>query len=216
MPIDPVRIRTFIATHTTIASPPLCPEIRLYTTADLAALQEVQHSQAGVHGCPYWSVAWAGGQALARHILDHPHIVRGKRILDFGSGSGLCAFAAALAGAASVKASDIDPVALIAIEMNAELNDLAIETTSEDLTGARLHEDVLLAADLWYEKFLAQRLNTWLRQLNGGGCPVLLGDTGRAYFPRTGIEALASHTVPTTLAIEQESDTVATIWQLRP
>ena len=165
---------------------------------------------------PFWAVAWVGGQALARYVLDRPQVVIGKRVLDLGAGSGLCAIAACKAGALAVEASERDHCGRIAIEMNAALNAVTLSTNDVDLVGDDRQWDVVLAADLWYERLLADRLTPWLRQLAAKGCEVLLGDLGRAYFPRVGVQELARYQIPTPETLERGKITEAAAWRLLP
>jgi predicted nicotinamide N-methyase len=148
---------------------------------------------------PYWAFAWAGGQALARYVLDNPATVRGKRVLDFGSGSGLVGIAAAMAGAQSVLSADIDRYAEAAIELNAAANSVAIATTADDLIGTRGGWDIILIGDMCYERPLAERLLAWLRD---SGANALLGDPGRSYFPKADVERLALYNVQVTRDLE--------------
>ena len=148
---------------------------------------------------PYWAFAWAGGQALARYILDNPVIVAGKRVLDIGSGSGLVGIAAAKAGAATVLAADIDAFACAAIALNAAANGVTLTVTAQDRIGAPAPFDVILVGDLFYERPLAERLLAWLAPLPA---LVLLGDPGRSYFPKSGVEKRAAYQVPTTRDLE--------------
>ena len=147
---------------------------------------------------PYWAFAWAGGQALARYVLDHPEIVAGKRVLDIGAGSGLVGLAAAKAGAAQVLAADIDAFSFAAIRLNAAANDVRLAVTQDDLIGTPGAWDVILVGDLFYERPLAERLLAWLAPLDA---LALLGDPGRTYFPNSGIEKLASYSVSRPRAI---------------
>jgi predicted nicotinamide N-methyase len=207
----------FIRAHTAVAAPPLVPEIRLHLASAITPLwqaSETMLERAGVPP-PYWAFAWAGGQALARHILDYPALVQGKAVLDIGAGSGLVALAAVKAGAARVTAAEIDPVAAAAIALNAALVGaiLDIETTDViDRTPAAW--TVVLAGDLCYEQPLAERLLSWLRRLASAGVVVLLGDPGRAYAPKDGVAPLACYAVPTPLDLEgcETCDTV--VWRL--
>jgi predicted nicotinamide N-methyase len=148
---------------------------------------------------PYWAFAWAGGQALARYILDNPDIVRGKRVLDIGAGSGLVGLAAAKAGAASVLAADIDAHACAAIALNASVNGCTIAVTQDDVIGTGGDWEVILVGDLFYERPLAERMLAWLTPLD---TPALLGDPGRNYFPKAQVEKLATYTVQTTRDLE--------------
>jgi predicted nicotinamide N-methyase len=182
-------------------APPLVPEIKLHLASEVVPLWRATEEELAANGLPppYWAFAWAGGQALARYVLDHPEIVRGKRVLDIGSGSGLVGLAAARAGAVDVLAADIDSFACAAIRLNAAANDSAIRVTQEDLIGAPCVWDLILVGDLFYERPLAERLLAWLRPL---AVPALLGDPGRNYFPKSGVEELARYKVQTTRDLE--------------
>jgi predicted nicotinamide N-methyase len=191
----------FIRTNAALIAPPLVPEIRLHLATEVVPLWRATEEELAKIGVPppYWAFAWAGGQALARYVLDHPDLVRGKRVLDIGAGSGLVGLAAAQAGAVSVVAADIDAFACAAIRLNAAANDCEITVTQDDLIGAAGAWDVILVGDLFYERPLAERLLAWLKMLD---TPALLGDPGRNYFPGTQVEKLASYTVRTTRDLE--------------
>ena len=194
----------FVAANTALISPPLVPEIRLHLATEVVPLWRKTEEELEAEGVPppYWAFAWAGGQALARFVLDHPAEVRSKRVLDFGSGSGLVAIAAAKAGAADVLAADIDAFAGAAIALNAVANDVAIRVTREDVIGATCAWETILVGDMCYERPLAERLLAWLGDCARGGATVLLGDPGRSYFPKSGIEKLATYNVQTTRDLE--------------
>jgi predicted nicotinamide N-methyase len=194
----------FVAANTALISPPLVPEIRLHLATEVVPLWRKTEEELEAEGVPppYWAFAWAGGQALARFVLDHPAEVRSKRVLDFGSGSGLVAIAAAKAGAADVLAADIDAFAGAAIALNAVANDVAIRVTREDVIGATCAWETILVGDMCYERPLADRLLAWLGDCARGGATVLLGDPGRSYFPKSGIEKLATYNVQTTRDLE--------------
>jgi len=160
---------------------------------------------------PYWAFAWPGGQALARYILDHPDLVAGKRVLDFGAGSGLVALAAAKAGATHVIAADIDPFAVAAISRNAKANALTVEAVDKDMIGSRERFDLILIGDMCYERPLAERLMAWLKETQAD---ILLGDPGRTYFPKTGLTQLATYSVPTTRELEDREIRETGIWRL--
>ena len=200
---------SFIRSHAELHAPPLVPELRLHLASEMMKLwgetetaQAAQVSGLGQLPPPYWAFAWAGGQALARYVLDHPQDVAGKTVLDFGTGSGLVAIAAARAGAAHVAAAELDPIAVAAAALNAAANNVRIETIDHDLIGAERCWDVVLAGDMCYEQPLAGRLLSWLRPMAQAGTRVLLGDPGRNYSPASGIVRLATYAVPTTLELE--------------
>jgi predicted nicotinamide N-methyase len=193
--------KTFILENTALTAPPLVPEIRLYLATEVVPLWRKTEEELEAEGVPppYWAFAWAGGQALARYVLDNPDIVRGRSVLDFGSGSGLVAIAAKKAGAARVLAADIDAFAAAAITLNAQANDAAIEITRDDVIGRADSWCVILIGDMCYERPLAERLLDWLRAKDA---LVLLGDPGRSYFPKSGVEKLATFRVQTTRELE--------------
>ncbi|HXN14990.1 MAG TPA: 50S ribosomal protein L11 methyltransferase [Usitatibacter sp.] len=210
------NFESFLRQATEVKSPEICPEIRLNLAADLATLWADQERWLGRLGlpAPYWGIAWPGGQAIARHVLDNPESFRGAAILDLGAGSGLCAIAAAKAGARRVHAADIDPFSALAIEANAGLNDVRVAIVEEDLIDRPSRWDVVLAADLWYEKFLAGRITPWLRRLAQDGTRVLVGDTGRAFLPRAGLTEVGRYAIPTSQSLEPGAAGAAAVWQL--
>jgi len=204
---------TFIRDNSQLLAPPLVPEIRLHLASEVIPLWRKTEEELAEIGVPppYWAFAWAGGQALARYLLDHPGIVANKRVLDFGSGSGLVALAAAKAGAAHVSAADIDPFAIAAIARNAAVNNVNVETVTQDMIGTDDRFDLILVGDMCYERPLAERLMTWLKTARAD---VLLGDPGRSYFPKTGLTRLANYSVPTTRELEDREIRETGVWQL--
>ena len=191
----------FIAANAALMAPPLVPEIRLHLATEVVPLWRATEEELAEIGVPppYWAFAWAGGQALARYVLDDPQLVAGKRVLDIGAGSGLVAIAAAKAGAASVLAADIDAFSCAAIRLNAEANQCTVTVTQDDLIGTANEWDVILVGDLFYERPLAERLLAWLVPLS---VPALLGDPGRNYFPKERALKLAQYNVQTTRDLE--------------
>jgi predicted nicotinamide N-methyase len=163
---------------------------------------------------PFWAFAWAGGQGLARYLLDHPEIVSGKTVLDFASGSGLVAIAAAKAGAADVLAADIDPFCEAAIRLNAGANGVEADFTGEDRIGEDGGWDVVLAGDVFYDRPFAERLMPWFTMLRERGAEILVGDPGRAYLPKAGLEKLAVYAVPVTRALEDAEVKRTTVWRV--
>ncbi|MFO0760469.1 MAG: 50S ribosomal protein L11 methyltransferase [Byssovorax sp.] len=209
--------RSFLLESTIPTRTPLVPEIVLYLATELNPLwhrTERELEAAGVPP-PYWAFAWAGGQALARHLLDEPSIVRGRAVLDLGAGSGLVAIAAALAGARHVLAADIDPFAAEAIALNSEVNGVVIEITTADLLGTDPAVDVILVGDLCYERPVADRLVPWLTARASRGTQVLLGDPGRSYLP-PGLRRAAVYNVPTTQEIEDQPVRETAVYALDP
>lgn len=217
---DPLDPATFVARQTTVASPPFVPEIRLHLATEVTPLwhaTEAALERAGVPP-PYWAFAWAGGQALARYLLDQPAAVAGMRVLDLAAGSGLVAIAALRAGAAGVLAADIDPFAAAAMRLNAALNGASFAVTTEDLTASAAPGpwDVIVAGDVCYERAMVDRMLPWLRGQAGRGITVLVGDPGRAYCPTAGIEQLASYLVPTTLDLEGQEHRASRVLRVLP
>ena len=194
----------FIRANTVLAAPPLVPEIRLYLATEVVPLWRSTEEELAEQGVPppYWAFAWAGGQALARYVLDNPQSVRARTVLDFGSGSGLVGIAAAKAGARSVLASDIDALAATAIALNADANEASLVVTTADVIGDASAWQTILVGDMCYERPLADRVLAWLRERLSFGVEVLLGDPGRSYFPKTGVERLATYRVETTRELE--------------
>ena len=206
----------FIAAHTQMLSPSLVPELRLHLASEVTPLWHATEAFLERTGLPppFWAFAWPGGQALARHLLDHPELARGRIVLDFAAGSGLAAIAAARAGAARVLASEIDPAACAAIGLNAALNDAEIEIVAADLTqSADRAADLILAGDVCYERGMAEAAISWLRLQAKLGATVLLADPGRAYRPQDGLEELARYRVPTSRDLEDSEEREAVIWR---
>lgn len=212
---DPVA---FVRAETRPRPAPLVPEITLRVADEAVPLwskTEEELAEAGLPP-PFWAFAWAGGQALARWLLDNPEMVAGRRALDLGSGSGLVAIAAMKAGAASVLAADIDRFALAAIGVNAEANGVAIEVFGDDLIGGpRPAVDLVAVGDLFYDRDLAGRLLAWLDKFVSDGATVLIGDPGRYYLPKDRLEELATFAVPVTRELEDAEIKQTTVWRLR-
>lgn len=206
----------FIRAQTVLTAPPLVPEIRLHLADALVPLWEATEAELERMGLPppYWAFAWAGGQALARYLLDNPDVVRGRTVLDFATGSGLAAIAAAKAGAARVAASDIDPFAVAAAELNAEANGVSLDLTTADLIDCDDGWAVVLAGDVCYEKPVAERVTAWLKQLASRGAEVLLGDPGRTYFPKDVTDWVVRYAVKTDREIEDTDVRNAVVWRV--
>ncbi len=205
----------FIRANTSLLRVPHAPEIRTHMAeeaTDLWQKTEVELDELGLPP-PFWAFAWAGGQALARYILDHPETVRDARVLDFASGSGLVAIAAALSGAASVEAADIDAFALAAIEINAAVNGIRVDRTGGDLVGEDRGWDVVLAGDIFYEADTAARVLDWLHALARRGARVLIGDPGRSYLDRARLDVLATYDVPVTRSLEDADVKRTSVWR---
>lgn len=212
MKTDP---RTFIIENTDIMRPPHVPEIRLHLASeahDLWLKTEEDLQEIGLPP-PFWAFAWAGGQGLARYILDNPDVVAGKRVLDFASGSGLVAIAAKLAGAADVLAADIDPWTQSAVALNAAENEVVVQFTAEDQIGKAVEADVILAGDVFYDRGFAAALIPWFTRLASEGKLVLVGDPGRSYCPKDRLSELAVYQVPVTRALEDSEVKKTTVWR---
>jgi predicted nicotinamide N-methyase len=208
---------TFIKSNTTVIAAPLVPEIMLHLAHEAVPLWQKTEEELGEMGLPppFWAFAWAGGQALARYVLDHPNVVRDKRILDLATGSGLVAIAAAKSGALLVTAADIDAYAVVATGLNAALNNVALEVTGKNLLEATPDIfDVILVGDLFYEKSLAAQVLAWLRLAQNAGAVVLIGDPGRAYLPKESLERLADYQVPVTRDLEDAEIKQTAVWRL--
>ncbi|MCG8547046.1 MAG: 50S ribosomal protein L11 methyltransferase [Alphaproteobacteria bacterium] len=213
---EPLDAEAFIRANTAREAPPLVPEVTLHLATELVPIWRATEDDLEKMGLPppYWAFAWAGGQALARYILDNPETVSGKRVLDFASGSGLVAVAAARAGAGSVTANDIDPYAIAAIRANAAANGVEIAASGEDVIESDAAGwDVVLAGDICYEQPLADRVAAWLRGLAAAGKTVLIGDPGRTYLPKEGLEWVVRYAVKTTRELEDTDVRNAVVWR---
>ena len=201
---DAARAAAFVLANSRLGPVPLVPEIRLHLGDDAFSVWEAAERELGesVQPPPFWAFAWPGGQALARYLLDHPEQVAGRPVLDLGSGSGLTAIAAAMAGASAVLASELDPFAGAAIELNAAANQVPVVITGDVLDGAGEDAAVILAADVWYERRLADRALGLLRRARARGADVLAGDIGRAFLPRAALRELAAYDVPVIAELE--------------
>jgi predicted nicotinamide N-methyase len=208
----------FITTHTRLRATPFVPEVLLHLADEAIGLWEHTEKETGAEQAPpFWAFPWAGGQALARYVLDRPETVAGRRVLDLAAGSGLVAVAAALAGAASVTANEIDEYAVAAIGLNSTANgvrvtallgDLLAEAPAADVVVAA---DVVLAGDIFYSRAMSERMLPFLARAHAGGALVLVGDPGRAYAPRSGFTALAHYDVPVVRALEDADRKPTTI-----
>ena len=210
--------KTFVEANTQRLHAPLVPEIALHLASEVLPLWQMTEAELEASGLPppYWAFAWAGGQALARYILDNSEIVAGKRVLDFGSGSGIVAIAAAKSGATQVTAAEIDDFACAAIALNAAANDVAVNIVTRDVIGETSHGEVILVGDMCYEQPLAGRIEAWLRALAKDGALVLLGDPGRSYFPKSGLEKLARYSVATSRDLEDRDVRETGVYRLLP
>ncbi|HEY7382338.1 MAG TPA: methyltransferase [Beijerinckiaceae bacterium] len=207
----------FIRAHTRLLAVPHAPEIFLHVADEATELWQKTEEELGEIGLPppFWAFAWAGGQALARYLLDNPALLRGKRVLDFASGSGLVAIAAAKTGAAAVLARDIDAFAITAIALNAAANGVAIDGQCADVVDSDDGWDAVLAGDICYERDMAERTVAWLARLHARGALVLIGDPGRSYLPRATLEPVVTYRVPVTRALEDTEIKTTHVWRFR-
>jgi predicted nicotinamide N-methyase len=214
-----MRAATFVKANTCLVTPPLVPEITLYLAPEPIALWERTEQDAGQAGLPppFWAFPWAGGQALARYLLDHPECTAGRTVLDLAAGSGLVAIAAAKTGAACVTASDTDPLAAAATQLNAAANRVTLTATVGDILDGGIDDTgVVLAGDAFYEKPMAERMLPFLERARAAGALVLVGDPGRAYLPRNRLEVVATYDVPVSRALEDAAVKRTTVWRLPP
>jgi predicted nicotinamide N-methyase len=207
----------FILAQTRLVATPLAPEIRLRLADEATELWKKTEDELGRIGLPppFWAFAWAGGQALARYVLDHPELVAGRRVLDFAAGSGLVAIAAAKAGASVVEASEIDPFAAAAIALNAAQNDVSLIVRPVDLVGSDDGWDVVLAGDVSYQRDMAESATRWLAALARRGATVLIGDPWRSYLARDLLEPTATYDVPVSRALEDADIKRAAVFRFR-
>ncbi|MBB4238779.1 class I SAM-dependent methyltransferase [Rhizobium esperanzae] len=212
MKTDP---EAFIRANTSVMAPPHVPEISLHLASEAHELWLKTEEELEAIGLPppFWAFAWAGGQGLARYILDNTEMVQGKTVLDFASGSGLVGIAAVIAGALEVTACDIDPWAEAAVRLNAQANHVSLGFTGADLIGKAVDADIVLAGDVFYDSAFAAALVPWLASLAADGKLVLVGDPGRSYLPRDRLEFCAVYEVPVTRALEDSEIKKTTVWR---
>jgi predicted nicotinamide N-methyase len=218
LPVDP---EGFIRNNTALEAPAMVPEFRLWLATEYVPIWQATESWLEEHNVdpPYWAFCWPGGQAIARHLLDNPELVRGKRVIDFATGSGISSMAAARAGALSVIANDIDALSLVAARLNGEANGLAFDVSAEDwLAGpdGAPDADVVIAGDVCYEQEMSVRALAWLRSHARLGRLVLLGDPGRNYFSAQGLEERARYDIPTSLQLENRGMRETVVWRVLP
>jgi predicted nicotinamide N-methyase len=207
----------FIRANTALLAPPLVPEVELNLASEAVPLWQKTEEELGEIGLPppFWAFAWAGGQALARFVLDNPQTVRGKRVIDLASGSGLVGIAAMKAGAAHVIAADIDDFAAAAMTLNAAHNHVTLSVTTNDLLAVPPPIcDVILVGDLFYEQLLAARLLAWLIAARANDTSLLIGDPGRSYLPKASLVQLVSYSVPVTRDLEDAEIKQGAVWTL--
>ena len=208
---------SFIRAHTILSQTEFVPELTLHLATEITPIWQATETwlcEANI-APPFWAFAWAGGQAAARHLLDHPEHAAGRRVLDFAAGGGIAGLAAARAGALAVEANDIDPLALAAIGLNAIANLLPITPLAGDIIGSACRWDLILAADVCYEARMTDHILPWLRAM-AGQAEVWIADPGRAYLPGQGLETVAEYDVPTTKELEDQMQRRAVLYRLSP
>ncbi|WP_417812096.1 class I SAM-dependent methyltransferase [Thalassospira alkalitolerans] len=219
--VDDPRFADLIDVYTVPARVPLAPEIEMYLATHITPLWQATEDILGVLDIPppYWAFAWPGGQAITRYILDHPELVRGKKVLDFACGGGMQAIACVMAGADSILANDIDPVAITATRLNATRNDVEFDTTTENFVGTQSTTrrwDVIFAGDVCYQQDMADAVLQWLMNEARLGARVILADPGRTYAPTHNIDELETYDVPVDIAVEDTDIKSTRVWQLLP
>jgi predicted nicotinamide N-methyase len=206
----------FVLAHTVPGRASLVPEISLRLASEITPIWQATEAWLAENNVapPFWAFAWPGGQALARHVLDHPACVAGRRVLDFAAGCGIAAMACALAGAASVEAAEIDRLAIAAIRLNVAANRVSVDVRQGDLVGAACRWDLILCGDVCYEAPMTGHILPWLHEM---ACrtEVWLADPGRAYLPRQGLSPFACYRVPTSLELEDRTEREVTLYRLR-
>lgn len=207
----------FLRAHTTIDRASLVPEIALHLATEITPIWQATEDWLAQRNIapPFWAFAWPGSQALARYVLDNPQHVTGRRVLDFAAGGGLAAIACAMAGAASVEAAEIDPMALAAITLNARLNNVTIPTTIGDVVGGACAWDLILCGDVCYEAPMTAHILPWLRTM-ARTATVWIADPGRAYLPTAGMNAFARYVVPTSTELEDRTTREVGLYRLAP
>ena len=215
-PVAAPEAGRFVAAHTVVGTPALLPQIRLHLAEAITPIWQASEDwlTRDVEP-PFWAFAWPGGQALARHVLDHPELVAGRRVLDFAAGSGVAAIACALAGARTVEAAEIDALAIAAITLNARLNDVAVLPIAADLVGTGSRWDLILCGDVCYEAPMSRHILPWLRRC-AETTTVHVADPGRAYLPDSGLRRLAAYDVATSLELEDRTVRPTTLYRLLP
>ncbi|MSP30022.1 MAG: methyltransferase [Acetobacteraceae bacterium] len=196
---------------------PLVPEISLYLATEITPIWQASEDWLREKNVepPFWAFAWPGGQALARHILNHPDIVAGKRVLDFAAGCAIAAIAAARAGAASVEAAEIDPFAVAAIRRNAAANHVTLAAATRDVVGDACRWDFIICGDVCYEAPMTAHILPWLRTM-ASTAEIWVADPGRAYLPRAELSPIASYIVPTSLELEDRTEREVILYRLTP
>jgi predicted nicotinamide N-methyase len=206
--------QVFVLAHTAPGRAPLVPELTLHLASEITPIWQATEDWLARRNVdpPFWAFAWPGGQALARHMLDHPAVVAGRRVLDFAAGGGIAAIACARAGAIA-EAADIDPLAIAAIRLNAAANGVTVAAEPGDVVGAPCRWDLILCGDVCYEAPMTAHILPWLRAMSRQA-EVWVADPGRAYLPTGGLAAFATYRVPTSLELEDRTERQVTLYRL--
>jgi predicted nicotinamide N-methyase len=214
-PPEPDPAEAFVRANTILGHAPLVPELRLHLASEITPIWQATETWLAEHNVdpPFWAFAWPGGQALARHVLDQPHHVAGRRVLDFAAGGGIAALACAHAGAAAVEAAEIDALAAAAIRLNADVNGLAVAAIAADVVGSACRWDLILCGDVCYEAPMTGHILPWLTRM-AAQAEVWIADPGRAYLPREGLAGFVSYRVATTLELEDRTERQVTLYRL--
>ena len=209
-------LQDFVRTHTIPGYAPLVPELTLHLATEITPIWQATEDWLAQRNIepPFWAFAWPGGQALARHVLDQPETVAGRRVLDFAAGGGIAAIAAARAGAIA-EAAEIDPMAIAAIRLNAAANGVTVAAATGDVVGAACRWDLILCGDVCYEAPMTAHILPWLQTM-ARSAEVWVADPGRAYLPRLGLTGFATYCVPTTLELEDRTERQVTLYRLAP
>jgi predicted nicotinamide N-methyase len=209
---DPVA---FILANTCVGAAPLVPEIALYLATEITPIWQATEDWLRERALepPFWAFAWPGGQALARHVLDHPIVAVRRRVLDFAAGGGIAAIACARAGAAFVEAAEIDDLARAAIRLNADINGVCVTVSAGDVVGATCRWDVILCGDVCYEAPMTEHILPWLRAM-AREAEVWIADPGRAYLPKAGLSPIGRYRVPTSLELEDRVEREVVLYRL--
>jgi predicted nicotinamide N-methyase len=216
--VTPEAAEAFIRANTALGRAPLVPEFALYLATEITPIWQATEAwlQAGNIAPPFWAFAWPGSQAIAREILDRPALVAGRRVLDFAAGCGLAGLAAAKAGAASVEAAEIDPLAVAATLLNARENGLQITGFLGDAVGSPCRWDIIFTGDVFYEAPMTRHILPWLQAMAEAGAEVLVADPGRAYLPRGALTEIARYDVPTSRELEDHTQRLTVLYRLGP
>lgn len=214
---DPEAVKAFIQANTKVIKPPLVPEIKLYLAEESLPIWQKTEEQLQQQNIPppFWAFAWAGGQALARYLFDNVDVVAGKQVLDIGTGSGLTAIAAKLCGARKVTATDVDPLSILAAQLNATLNQCEVDVLGHNVLAYEpSFNDVIIIADLFYERALAESALSFAKSAKAQGAVVLVGDPNRSYFPASEFTCLQRYEVAVTRELEDALIKKTSVWQL--